>query len=77
MQNISTNDLVGIISPDFEDILIQYGAGRDTQMGDKANENGWIMKFYGFDLYSSNQTAGSAVLSLATNPTADDTITIE
>ena len=67
--NVSSNDLYGVISPDFEDILVQYGAGRDTTMGDRLNENGYIMDFYGFKLYSSNQLAGSAVLSLVTNPT--------
>lgn len=77
LQNVSSRDLFGVVSPNFEDILVQYGAGRDTQMGDKANENGYLMNFYGFDLYSSNQTAGSAVLSLATNPTDGDTLTIE
>jgi hypothetical protein len=77
LQNVSSNDLYGVISPEFEDILIQYGAGRDTTMGDALNENGFIMKFYGFKLYSSNQLAGSAVLSLVTQPTNNDTITIE
>lgn len=76
-QNIPENDLFGVISPEFEDILIQYGAGRDTNMGDTSNKEGSIMSFYGFTLYSSNQTAGSAVLSLATQPTANDTVVIE
>ena len=75
--NVSATDLFGVISPEFEDILIQYGAGRDTDMGDAANEKGVTMQFYGYDLYVSNQTAGSAVLSLATNPTNGDTVVIE
>lgn len=76
-QNVAISDLFGVISPEFEDILIQYGAGRDTTMGDGYNKDGAIMDFYGFRLYRSNQTAGSAVLSLATQPTANDTVTIE
>jgi len=76
-QNIAITDLFGVISPEFEDILVQYGAGRDTVMGDGFNKDGAIMDFYGFRLYRSNQTSGSAVLSLATQPTADDTVVIE
>lgn len=76
-QNIQSTDLYGVISPDFEQKLIEYGAGRDTKYGDDMNQNGYIMDFYGFKLYSSNQLACSAVLSLATQPTDGDTITIE
>lgn len=76
-QNIPMNDLFGVISPEFEEILVQYGAGRDTTMGDEANKNGFIMKFYGFNLHRSNQLAGSAVLAMATEPTANDTVVIE
>lgn len=76
-QNVKISDLFGVISPEVEDILIQYGAGRDTTMGDGFNKDGAIMDFYGFRLFRSNQTSGSAVLSLATQPTATDTVTIE
>lgn len=76
-QNIPMSDLFGVISPEFEEILVQYGAGRDTSMGDDQNKNGFIMNFYGFKLHRSNQLAGSAVLALATQPTANDTVVIE
>ena len=71
------NDLFGVISPEFEEILVQYGAGRDTVMGDDQNKNGFIMNFYGFKLYRSNQLSGTAVLSIATTPTDADTVIIE
>lgn len=74
--NVPMNDLVGVISPEFENVLIQYGAGRDTSMGDTANQNGFFTNFYGFKLYRSNVLSGSAVLSLATQVTADDTVTV-
>lgn len=74
--NISATDLFGVISPEFEDILIQYGAGRDTTMWDNANQKGAVMNFYGFDLYVSNQTSGTAVLTMATVPTATNTVVI-
>lgn len=77
LQNVSTNNLYWVVSPDFVDILTQYGAGRDTKMGDTMNENGFVSNFYGFMLYESNQTAWSAILSLATQPTNGDTVVIE
>lgn len=77
LQNVPISDLFGVISPDFEDIAIQYGAWRDTTMWDGYNKDGAIMDLYGFRLFRSNQTAGSAVLALATNPTNGDTVVIE
>lgn len=75
-QNVPTKKIYGVISPEFEQILIEYGAGRDTSMGDGLNDNGYITAFYGFKLYGSNQLAGSAELAIATNPTNGDTVTI-
>lgn len=74
--NIPQEELFGVISPEFEEILVQYGAGRDTRGGDEYNRNGYMRDFYGFKLYVSNNLAGSAVLALATNPTADDTVSV-
>lgn len=75
-QNVPVNKIFGVISPEFEQVLIEYGAGRDTSMGDELNANGFIVDFYGFKLYGSNQLTGTAVLSLATAPTNGDTVTI-
>lgn len=74
--NIDDSNLFAVISPDVEQVLIEYGAGRDTVMGDGKNENGRITNFYGFDIFVSNQLGTSAVLSLATQPTDGDTVTI-
>ena len=75
-QNIPMKNLYGVVSPEFEEILVQYGAGRDTAMGDEQNRNGFITNFYGFKLFRSNQTSGTAVLALATQPTDTDTVVI-
>lgn len=75
-QNVVMDKLFAAISPEVESVLVQYGAGRDTQQGDRVNNNGFIGRFYGFDLYGTNNLSGSAVLSLATNPTDTDTVTI-
>lgn len=75
--NIPANDLFAVISPEFEQVLIEYAAGRDTSgMGDEANRNGFLKKFYSFDFYVSNQLSDTKVLSIATQVTADDTITV-
>ena len=76
-QNVPLKRKFAVLSPEFEDILVQYGAGRDTASGDRVQDNGFIGKFYGFDLFMSNNLAGSAVLALATNPTNADTITVD
>lgn len=76
-QNVPLDSAYGVITPEFEDILVQYGIGRDTTMGDGVFTNGYIGKANGFELYVSNNTAGSAVLAMATNPTANDTVVIE
>jgi len=76
-QNVPLDGAYGVLSPEFEDILVQYGIGRDTTMGDGVFTNGKIGTANGFELYVSNNTAGSAVLALATNPTDGDTVTIE
>jgi len=75
--NISSNDIFGAISPEVENIITQYVEARDTAMGDKIGENGFIGMYYGIKFYVSNQLASSAVLSLVTQPTANDTITIQ
>lgn len=75
-QNVPLNNLYGVISPEFEQILIEYGAGRDTSKGDQTNEDGRLMRFYDFDLYPSNLLGGSAVLALATQPTDGDTVVV-
>lgn len=76
-QNVDMENLFAVVSPDMEDILVQYGAGRDTQMGDTGNMNGFFGKFYGFDLHRSNQTTGSALLAMATQPADGDTVVIQ
>lgn len=74
--NVPATDLFGVISPEMEQVLIEYGAGRDTSMGDNYNQGGKIMRFYDFDLYVSNQLGTSAVLAQATDFTAGDTVVI-
>lgn len=75
--DVNTTDLVAVISPDVEQILTEYGAARDTSMGDDMVRKGYYGKFNGFACYVSNNLTASATLGLATKPTADDTVTID
>lgn len=75
--NVYDTDLVGIVSPKFEEILTLYMGAKVTDLGDKVTENGYFAKILGYNLYTSNNLTGSAVLALATNPTAGDTVTIQ
>lgn len=76
-KNVMSTNLYGVISPEFEDILTQYVEARETAMGDKIGENGYIGMYMGIKFHVSNQLASSAVLALATQPTANDTVTIQ
>lgn len=75
--NIMDGDKVGIISPEVEEFISLYFGAKVTDLGDKVSENGYFTKISGYQLYTSNNTTGSAVLALATNPTANDTVTIQ
>ena len=75
-QNVPLDNLFGVISPEFEEVLVQYWAWRDTSMWDTANENWFLYNFYGFSLYRSNQTTWSASLSMVTQPSDTNLVTI-
>lgn len=51
-------------------------AGRDTVFGDGVNTRGVVTNLFGWDIIESNNLPYSAVLTMATNPTDGDTMTI-
>ena len=67
---------VAVISPEVMQVLLEAVDGKDTVFGDKVAMNGHAGMFAGFNLFVSNALGWSATLALATNPTADDTITV-
>jgi len=69
--------LFSVISPDFEAVLLEYLAGKETAMGDSTGLAGHVGHYYGFDLYVSNSLGWSGVLSLATTTTDGDTVIIQ
>lgn len=51
-------------------------AGRNTVFGDGVNTRGVVSNLFGWDILYSNNLPYEAVLTIATNPTDGDTITI-
>lgn len=74
--NVDVSNIKGAIPPEFTEILTLYIAWKDTRLGDEATQRGYFGSVNGIDLYESNNLTGTAVLSLATQPTAGDTVTI-
>ena len=69
-------NLFAAISPEFESVLMNFFANRETPLGDTTGQNGNIGSYMGFKLYVSNSLAFSARLVTSTIFTAGDTITI-
>lgn len=51
-------------------------AGRDTVFGDGVNTRGVVARLFGWDIVESNNLPYTAVLTMATDPTNGDTVTI-
>lgn len=75
-KNTTMSDLFGVISPEFEAVLMQFLANRETALGDSTGKNGNIGSYMGFELYVSNGCMFEATLVTSTIPVALDTITI-
>lgn len=67
---------VAIVSPQLFSILLQYLGGKTTQLGDNVSNSGYVGKYFGFNLFVSNNLPWTGKLVLATNPTAGDTFTL-
>lgn len=75
-QNVPMSERSAVVDPRFFEILTQYLAGRETSLGDRTNENGYMGKFMGIELYMSNALYWTGKVGIATNPTDGDTISI-
>lgn len=67
---------IAVISPEVLSMIELYLGGKDTLLGDQVSRNGYSGHFMGFELFISNALPWTASLALATNPTADDTVTV-
>ena len=72
-----TKDYFAVVSPDFYQKLIDYLAGKNSNLGDSTGVNGHQGKYYGFDIYVSNSLTFTATLAMASTPTNNDTLTIK
>ncbi len=64
-----------LISAQMYSTLQQYLGGKVTQLGDEVSHSGFVGKYFGFNLFVTNNLAWTGSLALATNPTDGDTIT--
>lgn len=71
-----SNMPVAIISAQLYSILVQYLGGKTTVLGDNVSNSGYTGKYFGFNIFVSNNLPWSGNLVLATNPTAGDTFTL-
>lgn len=65
-----------IVGTHFMRFLKLQQAARGTNFSDGVNTNGVVANLFGWDIVQSNNLPYTAVLSLATQPTNGDTITI-
>lgn len=65
-----------LMGPRTYQTLLDYLGGKDTNVADQVGENGKVGSRFGLDLVVSNNLPFSAKLSIGTNPTEGDTVTI-
>lgn len=75
-RNVSQDGRVAVLSPQFCRVLKSALINRETAWGDKVGENGYIGQYDGFNIYKSNGVYWTGVLSIVTQPTDGDTITL-
>lgn len=76
-KNVAKNGMFAVITPDVEQVLTDYLAGKNSNLGDSTSLNGHIGHYYGFDLYRSNNVTWTATLTVATQPNDGDTVTFK
>ncbi len=71
-----SSDRYALIGPHFYETLLLQSAGRPTGLGDTVSINGRAGERFAWNIVVSNNLPYTAVLSIATQPTNGDTITI-
>jgi len=66
-----------VVDPDRRSVLTQVFVANGFQQGDLALKNGFMGRANGAEFYVSTNLPASVALTLVTNPTAGDTITIK
>lgn len=73
-KNVAKNGMFCVISPDGEQVLTDYLAGKNSNLGDSTSLNGHIGHYYGFDVYVSNNITWTGTITIATQPNDGDTV---
>lgn len=76
-KNVAKNGMFAVISPDGEQVLTDYLAGKNSNLGDSTSLNGHIGHYYGFDLYVSNNITWTGTFTLVTQPNDADAVTFK
>lgn len=67
---------IAVISPEILSYIELYLGGKDTLLGDQVSRNGYSGYFMGFNLFVANALPWTGTLSMVTQPTDGDTVTI-
>lgn len=63
-----------VLSPEFYQNLVDYLAAKNTPMADTIGQNGFIGRYFNFDLYISNATYWVGNITIATQPNNGDVV---
>lgn len=74
---VGNSGLFAVLSPDFIQVLVNYLAGKNSNLGDSTGLNGHIGSYYGFDIFESNSLTWTATVSIASTPTANDVVRLK
>lgn len=74
---IGNKGLFCVASPDFIQVLVNYLAGKNSNLGDSTGMNGHIGNYYGFDIYEANTLTWTATVNISVTPSNGDTITFQ
>jgi hypothetical protein len=75
--NADSMNRFGVLSPNFINVLDQYRGGKESGLGDRVMENGFIKNLYGMDMYMSNNSLFECRINFgSTNASDGDTFTL-
>jgi len=75
-EDTGKNMPVAVVSPDVYARILEKWDGKETPKSDDITTNGYVGKFFGYNLFISNALTWTGSLELATNPTDGDTLSI-
>lgn len=68
--------LFAVMSPDDLQVLVDYLAGKNSNLGDSTSMNGHVGNYYGFDIYESNNLTWTSEVVISTQPNDGDILTL-